>query len=216
MYALLQTMSKSGWVQYNDNDQCYSLGVRALEAGSAYTRTLTLPDRARLTMTKLSAELNETVQLSILDGRFNVYIAKVEGRQALRLASEVGRRLPAHATGLGKVLLAQVPLKECRERMDGVGLERFTPNTVTSFEELMDELRLIRQRGYGEDREEYSLGVRCVAVPIFDHTAQAVAAMSVSIPSIRFSRDARQTALRALMKAARELSAALGCARVPV
>jgi DNA-binding IclR family transcriptional regulator len=210
MYALLQTLAKSGWVEHNEVAQTFSLGIRTLEAGNAYARSLELPERAKPYMERIRDEVNETIQLAILDGRFNVYVAKVDGYQALRLASEVGRRLPAHATGLGKALLAELSPGDLRALFSHTSLERFTQSTITSLAELEEHLKAVRERGYAEDDEEYSAGVRCVAVPVRDHTGGAVAAMSVSAPGIRFDRRRRKEALDLLLVGAADLSSALG------
>lgn len=210
LHGLLTTMSESGWLAYDDASRTYTLGIRTLEAGNAYTRSLTLPTRALPRMTAIRDQLHETVQLSVLDGRFNVYVAKVDGLQPLRLASEVGRRLPAHATGLGKAMLAFLPAKDLDERFMGVQLEQFTTKTVRDLPELREILAKVRSAGYAADNGEYSDGVSCIAVPLRDGTGDVVAAMSVSAPSFRFDRDGRRRALGLLLEASREISRELG------
>jgi DNA-binding IclR family transcriptional regulator len=160
--------------------------------------------------------LDETVQLSVLDGRFNVYMAKLDGQQMLVLASEVGRRLPAHATGVGKVLLAGLDHAALERLFSNVKLERFTKNTLTDKAALYRRLKIIRDVGYGTDEEEYTIGVRCVAVPISDQRGQVIAAMSVSVPVIRFDDEISTRALTLLLSAASELSAALGYQDTPI
>lgn len=210
LHGLLHTLVQSGWMHLDEGSRRYTLGLRTLEAGNAYTRALGLPERARPHMERIRDEIDETVQLSILDGRHNVYIAKVEGRQALRLASEVGRRLPAHATGLGKALLSELPARELEELIHGVRLEGFTPHTITAKSALRAELAEIRRRGYATDNEEYSIGVRCLAMVVRDHTGRADVAMSVSAPTIRFSDQRRERTLQLLRVATGRLSTALG------
>lgn len=210
LHSLLITMSESGWLRFDEATRSYTLGIRTLEAGNAYTRSLTLRARAWPYMTAVRDQLNETVQLAVLDGRHNVYIAKADGVQALRLASEVGRRLPAHATGLGKAMLAYLPADVLDELFAGIQLERYTSKTLPSLDALKAALERIRAVGYAADNEEYSIGVRCIAVPIRDHTGAVVAAMSVSAPTIRFDRDARRQAIDLLLPASRDLSRELG------
>lgn len=181
-----------------------------MEAGNAYLRAVDLPTRAIPIMKTVCDQMDETVQLAVLDGRFNVYIAKLEGNQALRLASEVGRRLPAHATGLGKVMLAYLGDADLRSRFRDVELEVYTKNTLASFAALQKELARIRTLGFGVDNEEYSVGVRCVAAPVRDHTGVVVTAISVSVPLIRFDRERRARARELVLTAAAQLSAELG------
>jgi DNA-binding IclR family transcriptional regulator len=210
LHGLLVTLAGSGWIQFDSSARTYWLGIRTLEAGNAYMRRLSLPEEARPHMHGIREALDETVQLSVLDGRYNVYIAKVDGRQALALASAVGRRLPAHATGVGKVLLAGLPPGAVESLLCSVELECFTDKTLTDHAALQARLETIRTQGYASDDEEFTIGVRCVAVPIRDQTGDVVAAMSVSAPSIRFDEQRSNLALRLLLSAASNLSTAMG------
>ncbi|MGH3663275.1 MAG: IclR family transcriptional regulator, partial [Micromonosporaceae bacterium] len=132
---------------------------------------------------------------------------------ALTLASAVGRRLPAHATGLGKVLLADLSAKELDARLGGESLENYTSHTITDRAELDRVLAEARRDGHAGDEEEYTLGVRCVAVPVLDHTGRTVAGMSVSVPTIRFDEPRRSHVLAVLRVAGHDLSEALGYRR---
>lgn len=208
LHGLLHTLVATGWADLDGGR--YTLGIRTLEAGNAYARSLSLVDRATPFMTRIAATLDETVQLAVLDGVQNVYVAKIDGGQALTLASEVGRRLPAHATGVGKVLLAGLPREELDRRLTGVRLAQLTSNTLTRRAELHAALEQIRARGFGMDNEEYTPGVRCVAVPIRDHAGRTVAAMSVSVPMVRFDPPLRERAHQLLSDAAERISTALG------
>jgi DNA-binding IclR family transcriptional regulator len=209
LHSLLHTMADRHWLEAADSGRAYALGIRAWEAGRTYLRAISLADRSLPFMERLRDRLDETVQLAILDGRHNVYVAKATGSQRLILASEVGRRLEAYATGLGKVLLAGLSEDELESRFKGVDMERFTPNTIRNLASLKRELQLIRKRGYGTDNEEYTLGVRCVAAPVRDSSGSVIAAMSVSVPTVR---DAvlRKDGPRLLLESADQLSRALG------
>lgn len=210
LHGLLRTMTDRGWIELDPATRRYSLGIRTWEAGSTYLRAVGLAERARPYMERVRDALQETVQLAVLDGRYNVYVAKAEGSQRLVLASEIGRRLEAHATGLGKVLLAGLTAEELRERLGDEKLERFTESTITEPDQLAAELARIREQGYGEDREEYTIGVRCVAAPVHDHHGRVVAAMSVSFATVRFNDERRDATRDLLIEASRGLSVALG------
>ena len=125
------------------------------------------------------------MQLAVLDGFENVYVAKVESSHHLRLQSEVGGRLPAYATGLGKVLLAGLPPVEFERRLATVHLQPFTEATITDPDVLRVRLAEIRTRGYGLDEGEYTVGVFCVAVPVLGAGGDTVAAVSSSVPTVR-------------------------------
>lgn len=210
LHALLKVTTERGHLVFDETHRTYRLGVRFLEAGQAFFTGSDLRERAMPVMERIRDQINETVQLSILDGRENVYVAKVTAAQVLQLVSEVGSRLPAHATGLGKVLLAYLDEEEFERRFSGVQLERFTPQTTGSIDDLREVLAQIRQNGYGVDDSEYTEGVFCVAVPIFGPSREPLAAMSVSIPSIRLREGTRQEVLDLLLSESRLLSQTLG------
>jgi DNA-binding IclR family transcriptional regulator len=210
LYCLLQTMVERGWANFDPTSRTYTIGIRALEAGNVYTRCLGLVERALPLMETIRDAIDETVQLAVLDGVQNVYIAKVDGRQTLTLASEVGRRLPAYATGVGKVLLAGLGQAELEARLNHAELRQVTSNTITGKSRLLAHLADIRRRGYAVDNEEYTIGIRCVAVPVFDYSQRTVAAISVSVPAIRFTPSHRRHAYAMLDQAATQISAALG------
>lgn len=208
LHALMHTICATGWVEMSNDGHSYQLGIRAWEAGSTYMGATSLVERAKPCMVELRRRLDETVQLAILDGRSTVYLAKEEGRQVLTLASSVGRRLEAHATGLGKVLLADLDPDEVRDRYRNYPLQRFTDRTITDLNALQHELIRIKKRGFGADNEEYTPGVRCAAAPVMDSTGSVVAAMSVSVPTVRASVLREATPL--LLEQTALLSAALG------
>lgn len=210
LHGLLRTVVERGWADFDPEQRSYTLGIRTLEAGNAYTRALGLVERALPLMERIRDTIDETVQLAVLDGLHNVYVAKVDGRQTLTLASEVGRRLPAHATGVGKVLLAGLGRDELEARLGPTTLAGFTPHTLTDKERLRAHLRTVSGRGFAVDNEEYTLGIRCVAVPVQDWSRHTVAALSVSVPAIRFTPAHREKAHRLLLDAAHRLSTALG------
>jgi len=164
-------------------------------------------------MERVVAEINETVQLAALDGIENVYLAKVDCSHPIRLQSEVGKRLHAHATGLGKVLLAFLPDAELSARFDGEQLPAFNVNTIRELPILLLVLDLIRERGFAVDDQEYTPGLRCVAVPIFDIDGNVLAALSASIPLMRAEEACLEHALRAIAAASIDISLRLGCAR---
>lgn len=210
LHGLLKVTTERGHLVFEESHRTYRLGVRFLEAGQAFFAGSDLREQAIPAMERIRDRINETVQLAVLDGRENVYVAKVPTAQALQLVSEVGSRLPAHATGLGKVLLAYLDEAEFERRFEGLELEQFTPRTASSIDELRAECEQIRRDGYGIDDGEYTEGVYCVAVPVFGPGAEPLAAMSVSIPSIRLKESTRDEVQQLLLTESRRLSRRLG------
>jgi DNA-binding IclR family transcriptional regulator len=210
LFSLLNTLHDRGWIAFDEPSRTYRLGIRTFEAGSAWERSIDLLPLALPHMERIRDALDETVQISVLEGRYNVYLGKVEGGQRLGLASEVGRRLEAHATALGKMLLADVPTNDLDDLFAGKQMETFTPNTLASMRKLHEELETIRARGHATDNEEYTLGVRCVATPIRNHLGGTIAALSVSFPTFRYSDDRSEQALALLYEAVDHISSVLG------
>src|SRR5690606_15513328 len=120
----------------------------AWEVGQAYSGHREIAELARPVMDRLRDATGETVQLARLDGIDNVYIALSESPSPMRLASRVGVRLPAHATGIGKALLSQLPPEEARSRLRGAELVRMTEHTITDPERLLDAIDGVRRDGY--------------------------------------------------------------------
>jgi DNA-binding IclR family transcriptional regulator len=213
-HALLGTMIDEGFLTIDPNTRVYRIGVRLWEAGQTYVQSFDLPRVARPFMEAVQDALRETVQLAILDGTDNVYVAKVEADQRLALQSRVGTRLPAYATGLGKVLLAGLSDTEIRRRFQDVHLEAFTDRSITDLETLLHLMGEIRVKGFGTDDGEYTPGVVCVAVPVRQHSGEVFAAMSVSVPEVRSSTELRRITLEVLLEQANAMSAELGY-RIP-
>lgn len=212
-HALLRTMTERGHLVLDAETRRYRLGVRLWQAGNAYAQSFDLAEVSRPYLQAARDMLQETVQLAILDGIENVYLAKEDADQRLVLQSKVGARLPAYATGLGKVLLSGLGDDEVLARLAGTVLHPFSPSTITDPARLLEVLAEIRRRGYGTDHGEYTEGVVCVAVPICDDTGGIVAAMSVSVPEIRAGAQLQERAIEVLQREAARLSSRLGHAR---
>lgn len=187
LHGLLRALTDRGFLSYDPEGKVYRIGVGVWEAGQSYTQAAHTARVALPHLRNARDVLGETVQMAILDGLDNVYIAKEESPQAFRLVSDVGNRLPAHTTGLGKVLLAALPSDELDRRLEGVRLSRYTQHTVTGHDELKARLERIRVLGYAEDSGEYTLGLYCLAVPV-KRRGSVVAAISCSTPVARLNR----------------------------
>lgn len=185
-HGLLQTMVDSGWLEYSETDRRYQLGLHAWQIGNAYDGHRGLVEAASEAMGMLVARLGETVQLARLEGIENVYIGIRESPHPMRMASSVGMRLHAHATGIGKALLSTLSDAEVSRRLSAVALPRLTDNTVTDVAEILRIIDRVRHLGFAVDDEEFIAGCRCVAVPLVSETETGVAAaLSVTMPSQR-------------------------------
>lgn len=212
LHGLLKVMTDRGYLSLDTQTRLYRVGVRVWESGHAFSSATDLARVAQPHLAALLGELNETIQMAILDGLENVYIAKQDSDHPLRLVSDVGRRLPAHTTALGKMLLAMLDSEELDRRLDGVTLQSFTEATISDTDDLRAMVAKIRRRGYAEDLGEYTIGLYCVAVPVMDRPGHVVAAISCSVPVARLGKrptTVRTQFLEPLQRTAAAISADL-------
>jgi DNA-binding IclR family transcriptional regulator len=200
VYALIRTLVANGWVRPDETGQRYSIGIRALLAGTTYLDTdpvlrIVLPH-----ITDLSGRLDETVHFARLERTDVVYLATRESSKYLRPFSRVGRRLPAYTTSLGKALLATYPDDELGHHLPAK-LSALTPTTITDRPALLAELRETRSRGYATDREENLTGVSCFGFAL-RYTSPATDAISCSLPKDRLT-PGREEEIIAAMEATR-------------
>lgn len=207
---LLQTLAHRGYLEAVSPRGPFKLGLKAVELGAAYTRRLDLVQQFGNIARQLVVASQETVQLAVLDGTEIVYLAKEDGTMAVRLVSYVGKRLPAHATALGKVLLASLPESELVARLGQKTLVPMTPRTVSTFQQLSEVLAEVREQGYGVDREEAVEDLYCFAAPVWDQSRKTVAAISVSVPKSRVTEESFSRYAGMITNAGFELSRRMG------
>ncbi|MEV5409505.1 IclR family transcriptional regulator [Thermopolyspora sp. NPDC052614] len=179
IHRLLRTLLARGYVR-QESDRRYALGGALVRLGGAAEGMVGVWARPYLArMVELSGE---TANLAVLEGDFVVYVAQVPSPRRLRMFAEVGRRVPAHSTAVGKVLLAD--RADAAAILERTGMPRRTDQTITSVEGMLAELEAVREQGYALDLGEEETGVHCLAVPVHDGD-RVVASMSVSGPSDR-------------------------------
>lgn len=199
-HALLRTMERRHYLRHDDASSSFRLGSRIWELARSRHELEDLRALIKPLMNELVEKTGETVQLATLEDLSAVYLDVSESPHPVKLTSRPGARLPAHTSAIGKTLLAELDADELERRLDGVELERLTEHTITTKSDLIEALRTVRERGYGSDDEEFAIGLRCIATPIRDSDGQAVAAVSVSMPAPRYSREAANRARAALME----------------
>jgi DNA-binding IclR family transcriptional regulator len=194
-FRLLSTLEAQGFVERNPAGRGYRLGWKLGELAGHLLARYDLRELAAPHMERLAQASSEIVHLSILDGAEIVYLEKKGRSQPLTVSTTVGGRSPAHASAMGKVLLAGLADGELRRVLHGLRLLRFTPTTITDRRRLARELSAIRRQGYALDDEETFPGIRCVAAPLRDRDGRVVAALSVTAPTQRMGAR-RQAEIR--------------------
>jgi DNA-binding IclR family transcriptional regulator len=167
-------------------------------------------DEARRGMEQLVSSFGETVHLAALERGQVIYVDKLRGTRAVLVAvTAIGGKFAAHASGVGKAILAYRSWEEVAEILDREGMPALTPKSITTPEGFHEELQRVRERGCAYDLEEAVPELCCVAAPIKDHTGEVVASMSLSVPAYRFW-DGEEKYRHALMKTCRQVSQNLG------
>jgi DNA-binding IclR family transcriptional regulator len=190
----------------------YRLGLRVLELGNLCRLRLNLAKESQEIVERLSQRAGANAHLAMLDGIEVFDIVRVENPAPLRIARTPMLRRPAHCTALGKVLLAFGDPQWTRAVLDQ-GLTRLTRKTITQPARLLAELERIRRAGYAIDNEEFYLGKRCLAAPVFDDLGRVKAALSVSCLITHLTEDRIERFARLAQGCAGEISERLGYQR---
>jgi DNA-binding IclR family transcriptional regulator len=210
LFRILEAMRGHRLVESDPATGKYHLGLRLFELGSLAVARLEIAQAAMPPLEWLVGRTGETAHLCVRDGAEVVYIAKVESKHVLRMPSGVGRRNPAYCTGVGKAILAFLPDEDLERYVQRTHLKAFTPQTITSPDQLLANLRATRNRGYAVDDGELHEGLRCVAAPVRDHSGAPIASISIAGPSVRMAKAKLPKYALDVMKAASMISEDLG------
>ncbi len=189
VYRILTTLAQYGYIEQDADSGRYRLGYTFLDISSKLLDSIDIRTEAKPYLQELGKVTDEVIHLVVHDHDEVVYIEKFEGTETLRMHSKVGRRAPMHCTGVGKAILAYLPTITTEEIIERKGLPVHTKYTITDRDNFLSELEAVKQRGYALDLQENEVGITCIAVPIFDHAGNAVAALSVSGPTIRMTDE---------------------------
>lgn len=202
----LYTLTKLGFAGAEDGSR-YSLRPRMLTLSHTYTTSNTLSSAAQPILERMSSALRESFSVATLDGEDIVYIARTTVNRVMAVDLHIGSRLPAYCTSMGRVLLAYLPPDQLEAYLSKVVLTPFTTRTVNSLEKLRLHLRNIRRSGYAICDQEYEVGLRSLAVPVYSSSGRAVATINLSGNAQRMTvMDMQTRYLPHLRNAANELS----------
>lgn len=210
LFRVLHTLEAFGYLAKDAATGRYGPGMRLNALGAAATRHESLRWQALPPLQDLAQATGETVHVGILHDGVVVTVQVVEGTHAVRMHSTIGKRGPAHASALGKVLLAHLPDAEVEAILARHGMPRFTPNTIVTPAALREALHRIRQDGYAPDEEEIEPGLRCLAAPIADRFGRPSAALAISAPASRMTPEAVAALLPQVKATAARIARMLG------
>ncbi len=212
VHELVSTLVDRSYLLATDGSPIrYRLGMRPFQLGNRFAEQLDLAREAHQVAVEVAGSCDETVHVAILDGAYAVDIAAADSTHPVRTVATVGRRLPAHCTAAGKVLLSGLSAEALDARYPGAaGLAVLTPRSLGTPARLRAALAEVRRRGYALDDGESNDAVRGVAAPVFDHTGAMVAALGIAVPVIRWTGPRGREWTKLAREAAATLSDRLG------
>jgi DNA-binding IclR family transcriptional regulator len=210
VFHLAKTLVQLGFLSQGADDRRYRIGGRlaTLAAGALEERSLLA--LATPILERLSAATSYAAHLAVRSGHRVVVVARTAATGLLQVSGRLGATRPAHATAIGKMLLAGVPADELERLLHDLPLPRFTRNTITERAALLREIEQVRRLGVAYDDCELDADVRCVAVAVQDFADRCAGAMGLSGPAWRLTPEETNAALGSLRGAAAELSRQLG------
>jgi IclR family transcriptional regulator, KDG regulon repressor len=212
-FRLLQTLESRGYVKkerYSDYDIRYRLGLKLLELGNLVTEQLELRRVALPFMKDLRDLIDEVIHLVIIDHYEAIYIEKVEGLQALRLVTRIGKREPLHVGSGPKLLLAYQPVEFIEEYINNLDFNQLNDRGALNRRELVAEIKEIQENGFAVSKGEQDPDTIGVSYPIFNYKGKMVASLAVSGPAIRFFGERGQHIQEQTKLFATKISQALG------
>ncbi|MCU1511714.1 MAG: transcriptional regulator, IclR family [Arthrobacter sp.] len=208
-YRLLGSLTRDAFVDYEPDGRRYHLGLRVFQLGQTVSNHHGFAGTALPILRRVTEETGEATILSVRDGVHHLTVNKVDGPQTFRVTSDPGHLGALHTTSVGKALVAFADEPTRTELVEGLELEPLTEFSITDRDAFRTEIDLVRRRGYATMDEENELGMRAVAVPVFNSQGQAFASLATAVPVFRMSMEALTALVPLLQSAAAELSARL-------
>ncbi|MCU1549405.1 MAG: transcriptional regulator, IclR family [Arthrobacter sp.] len=208
-YRLLGSLTRDGFVDYEPDGRRYRLGLRVFQLGQRVSNHHGFAGTALPILRRVTEETGEATILSVRDGNHHLTVNKVDGPQTFRVTSDPGHLGALHATSVGKVLVAFADEATRTRLVEELELEPLTEFSLTDRDAFRAEIERVRRRGYATMDEENELGMRAIAVPVFNSQGCAFASLATAVPVFRMSMEALVALLPLLQAAAAELSARL-------
>jgi DNA-binding IclR family transcriptional regulator len=207
---LLHTLEQSGYLRREEDSGKYQLGLKVLNLSRGALSGMDVREIAGPILRHVVDASRLTAHLAILDRGEAVYIERVEAPGFIKMDTWVGRRMDVHTTSVGKALVAYIPEEELQAILKERGMRRRTVHTITTPAKFLRDLEKVRELGYAIDDEENSLGVRCVAAPVFDASGRAQASVGLTGTVTQVDRASIAKYADLAKEAARRISQQLG------
>ena len=185
VHRFLSFLTKSKYITKDKITSNYRLGIKFLNASSKILLNLDIKERAEPYLNELSSITGETIHLAMLIDDEVVYIDKKESNKSIRLISRIGKTVQMYSTAVGKAILAFQTKSFIEKKLNNIEYIKFTKNTIVKKEDLLLELKKVKEQGFSLDQEENEEGICCIGAPIKDYTGMVVASISISVVKIR-------------------------------
>lgn len=205
IYRILNTLTKMGYLEKNKSK--YRLGYKFITFSEAVTNRINLHDIARPVMEELANEVGERVFLALADKEQleAVQIELIEGNPWVRLTSQVGSRFPLYSSSSGKVFLSEYSQEELKKYIRGFLDGNESKGNIISANELIEQIEMVRNKGYAVADEECRIHERAVSVPITNKNGSIIATIGIAGPTLTFSSERLQTGIPLLINAAKKI-----------
>jgi len=211
VWGLVTTLEKRRFLQQDPVTRKYSVGPKIFELGMVYLSHVEINSKASRPLHSLASrtELNGRVGIWESDAALITLLALPRSEDSL--SHQIGPRVPAYCSGVGKALLAHLEAEQIEDYLRRVDLVRHTHSTITSRDKLREDLDNTRERGYSIGREEMIPGVAALGAPIFDRKYQLAGAISISqSPEVVLGRNMKKLAAE-LLQTSFQISREMGC-----
>jgi len=209
-YRALVTLQKHGMVSFDEDRQLWRIDVESFRVGTAFLANTSMVEQARPMMASLMSDTGETANLGIIAGGEVVFLSQVETHEPIRAFFRPGTHGSIHASGIGKALFAFRPENLAVQLAHSIQLDRFTESTIQSPDALLQMRQDTLERGFAIDDQERTMGMRCIAAPIFNSFGEAVSAVSVSGPTVRIGAEKIEQYGKLVRLAADEITRNIG------
>jgi IclR family KDG regulon transcriptional repressor len=210
VHGLVRTLLSVGFLQQDPETRKYQLGLKLYEIGITLAMNLEINQKALGPANKLAKSVNLVSRIAIYDGDSTLITLNIDPRSKSLFVHQIGPRIPAYCSSLGKAILAFLSDEELNAYLSQTKLVQYTPRTITRKERLLMELKETRQRGYSIDQEETTLGLVCLGAPIFGKNGRLEASISLSGDPNSFQRRQPKDLAEKLIKTAGEISRSMG------
>ncbi|MGC6530887.1 MAG: IclR family transcriptional regulator [Candidatus Puniceispirillaceae bacterium] len=207
-HRLLTTLQLERFVRFEDSR--WLVGVQSFHVGSAYLRARDVCFMARPYLRILMQDKGETSNLALIEQEQLIYLAQVESPQMMRALAKPGVNAPWSCSAVGKACLAFLPRPEAEKLIDAQGIVQMTAKSHVTEKTLWADVARVQSNYFAVDDEEHSLGLRCIAAPLFDDSSKVIGALSISGPTVRLQNNVMAAIGKSVVRVARDLTTALG------